>query len=121
MRENNTHRRLLTRDTVELANLPSTPCNVCSERLLGGASFVILCSSDLNLMRENNTHRRLLTRDTVELANLPSTPCNVCSERLLGGASFVILAVNTLFVDKTAITNLLYVNISIYIFRIGPI
>ena len=28
--------------------------------------------------------------------------------------------VNTLFVDRTAITRLLYVNISVYIFRIGP-
>ena len=34
-------------------------------------------------------------------------------------ASFVSLAVNTLFVDKTTITRLLYVNISVNIFRIG--
>ena len=37
----------------------------------------------------------------------------------MGRRSQVWLA-NTLFVDRTTITRLLYVNISVYIFRIGP-
>ena len=39
---------------------------------------------------------------------------------LLGGALFVSLAGKHTFVDKTTITRMLYVNISVYIFRIGP-
>ena len=46
----------------------------------------------------------------------------MCAVRdLLGGASFVSLAgQHTFLFDKTTITRLLYVNISVYIFRIGP-
>ena len=46
------------------------------------------------------------------------TPLNVCAVRdLLGGVSFVSLA-GPRFVDKTAITRRLYVNKSVYVFRI---
>ena len=40
-------------------------------------------------------------------------------EILSGGASFVSLAGQHTFVDKIAITRLLCVNISVYMFRIG--
>ena len=46
--------------------------------------------------------------------------CVQC-EILLGGASFVSLAGQHTFVDKIVITRLLFVNIIVYIFRIGPI
>ena len=39
---------------------------------------------------------------------------------LLGGASFVNLAGQHTFGVKTTIIRLLYVNMSVYIFRIGP-
>ena len=41
-------------------------------------------------------------------------------EILLGGASFVSLAGQHPFLDKTTIARLLYINISVDIFRIGP-
>ena len=45
----------------------------------------------------------------------------MCAARdLLSGASFVSLAGQQLVVAKTTVIRLLYVNIAVYIFRIGP-